>query len=119
MLQKTDNQLISQRSLILSNTTMLRGSNSQNSGMGNNYFLQVRYVENGEFTSKVSTPLVPAVAGLTGSSIVSMPKLPTNDQLTDDMYGKPFTTNAVLRAVANNSVDDGTGIDPNNDLETG
>ena len=47
LLQKTDNQLISQRSLILSNTTMLRGSNSQNSGMGNNYFLQVRYVENG------------------------------------------------------------------------
>ena len=48
-----------------------------------------------------------------------MPKLPTNDQLTDDMYGKPFTTNAVLRAVANNSVDDGTGTDPNNDVETG
>ncbi len=119
MLQKTDNQLISQRSLILSNTTMLRGANNQSGGMGNTYFLQVRYVENGEFTGKVSTPLVPAVAGLTGSSIVSMPKLPTNDQLTDDMYGKPFTTNAVLRAVANNSVDDGTGTDPNNDLETG
>ena len=119
LLQKTDNQLISQRSLILSNTTMLRGSNSQNSGMGNNYFLQVRYVENGEFTGKVSTPLVPSVAGLTGASIVSMPKLPTNDQLTDDMYGKPFTTNAVLRAVANNSVDGGTGTDPNNDLESG
>lgn len=119
LLQKTDNQLISQRSLILSNTTMLRGSNSQNSGMGNNYFLQVRYVENGEFTGKVSTPLVPSVAGLTGASIVSMPKLPANDQLTDDMYGKPFTTNAVLRAVANNSVDGGTGTDPNNDLESG
>lgn len=119
LLQKTDNQLISQRSLILSNTTMLRGSNSQNSGMGNNYFLQVRYVENGEFTGKVSTPLVPSVAGLTGASIVSMPKLPTNDQLTDDMYGKPFTTNAVLRAVANNSVDGGTGTDPNSDLESG
>ena len=119
LLQKTDNQLISQRSLILSNTTMLRGSNSQNSGMGNNYFLQVRYVENGEFTGKVSTPLVPSVAGLTGASIVSMPKLPTDDQLTDDMYGKPFTTNAVLRAVANNSVDGGTGTDPNNDLESG
>ena len=44
MLQKTDNQLISQRSLILSNTTMLRGANNQSGGMGNNYFLQVRYV---------------------------------------------------------------------------
>ena len=60
MLQKTDNQLISQRSLILSNTTMLRGANNQSGGMGNNYFLQVRYVENGEFTGKVSTPLVPS-----------------------------------------------------------
>ncbi|KFI99382.1 hypothetical protein BPORC_0238 [Bifidobacterium porcinum] len=96
-----------------------RGRITQSGGMGNNYFLQVRYVENGEFTGKVSTPLVPAVAGLTGTSIVSMPKLPTNDQLTDDMYGKPFTKNAVLRAVANNSVDGGTGTDPNNDLETG
>ena len=49
---------------------MLRGANNQSGGMGNNYFLQVRYVKNGEFTGKVSTPLVPAVAGLTGSSIV-------------------------------------------------
>lgn len=103
LLQKTDNQLISQRSLILSNTTMLRGSNSQSSGMGNNYFLQVRYVENGEFTGKVSTPLVPSVAGLSGNSIVSMPKLPANSQITDDMFGKPFTTSAVLRAVTNDT----------------
>lgn len=103
LLQKTDNQLISQRSLILSNTTMLRGSNNQSSGMGNNYFLQVRYVENGEFTGKVSTPLVPSVAGLAGNSIVSMPKLPANSQITDDMFGKPFTTSAVLRTVTNDS----------------
>lgn len=103
LLQKTDNQLISQRSLILSNTTMLRGSNSQSSGMGNNYFLQVRYVENGEFTGKVSTPLVPSVAGLSGNSIVSMPKLPANSQITDDMFGKPFTTSAMLRTVTNDA----------------
>ena len=103
LLQKTDNQLISQRSLILSNTTMLRGSNGQSSGMGNNYFLQVRYVEGGEFTGKVSTPLVPSVAGLSGSSIVSMPKLPSNSQITDDMFGKPFTTSAVLHAVASDA----------------
>ena len=103
LLQKTDNQLISQRSLILSNTTMLRGSNSQSSGMGNNYFLQVRYVENGEFTGKVSTPLVPSVAGLAGNSIVSMPKLPANSQITDDMFGKPFTTSAMLRTVTNDA----------------
>lgn len=103
LLQKTDNQLISQRSLILSNTTMLRGSNSQSSGMGNNYFLQVRYVENGEFTGKISTPLVPSVAGLAGNSIVSMPKLPANSQITDDMFGKPFTTSAMLRTVTNDA----------------
>lgn len=123
LLQKTDNQLISQRSLILSNTTMLRGSNNQSSGMGNNYFLQVRYVENGEFTGKVSTPLVPSVAGLAGNSIVSMPKLPSNDQLTDDMYGKPFTTGAVLRTVTNdtNGGFDFGGVDavPNDDGDTG
>lgn len=123
LLQKTDNQLISQRSLILSNTTMLRGSNNQSSGMGNNYFLQVRYVENGEFTGKVSTPLVPSVAGLAGNSIVSMPKLPSNDQLTDDMYGKPFTTGAVLRTVTNdtNGGFDLGGVDavPNDDGDNG
>ncbi|NEG54329.1 HAMP domain-containing protein [Bifidobacterium sp. SMA15] len=90
LLDKTDTQLNSQKDLVFRNIDLLRDKSSNN-GL-NSYFLQIRYVENGKLTDKIETPLYPILEG----NVVSTPQLPTNSQITADMIGKPFTTNAVV-----------------------
>ena len=92
LLQKTDNELISQRTLVMRNIDVLRMSDRQNNGL-NSYFLQIRYAENGELTGELATPLYPVLDG----NVVSMPKLPSDDQIDDSMMGKPYTTSAIVR----------------------
>ncbi|WP_172146434.1 sensor histidine kinase [Bifidobacterium panos] len=92
LLQKTDNELISQRTLVMRNIDVLRKADKQTNGLSS-YFLQIRYAENGELTGEVATPLYPVLDG----NVVSMPKLPPDDQIYDSMLGKPYTTSAVVR----------------------
>ena len=92
LLQKTDDELISQRTLVMRNIDVLRKSDAQTNGLSS-YFLQIRYAENGELTGEMATPLYPVLDG----NVVSMPQLPSNDQIDDSMLGKPYTTSAVVR----------------------
>ena len=102
LLQKTDAQLTSQRTLVVRNIDLLR--NQQNNGL-NSYFLQVRYVKDGKLTGKSTTLLYPILDG----SVVSEPRLPSNSEVSDDMIGKPFTTGAVVSTVADVMSQSGTG----------
>ncbi|WP_420838177.1 sensor histidine kinase [Bifidobacterium santillanense] len=63
----------------------------ENNGL-NSYFVEVRTAKNGKLTGQSETHLYPVLQG----NIVSMPQLPSNSQVTKDMLGKPFTTDAVV-----------------------
>lgn len=108
LLQKTDNELISQRTLVMRNIDVLRSADKQTNGLSS-YFLQIRYAENGELTGEVATPLYPVLDG----NVVSIPKLPSDDQIYDSMMGKPYTTSAIVRrATALDMNSDATSVAP-------
>ncbi|MBT1180443.1 HAMP domain-containing histidine kinase [Bifidobacterium sp. CP2] len=114
LLEKTDNQIISQSTLIFRNTDLLRSMDQRNNGL-NTYFLQIRYAQDGKLTGQTETKLYPILDG----NVVTMPQLPSNSALTDDMLGTPFTTGAQITTLANVMGGSSSGSDSGQDSDSG
>lgn len=90
LIEKTDTQLTDQAQLIYDNIDLLRSKDGRQSTVGpNDYFLQVRDIDN----KILSTPLVPPLKG----DITSIPTLPEDGSLNGVSPNKPFTTPAQVK----------------------
>lgn len=100
LLEKTDAQLTDQAQLVYDNIDFLRSRDARQSTVGpNDYFLQVRDINN----RILATPLVPPLKG----NVTSVPTLPEDGSLGNVSPNKPFTTPAQVHGNLNN-IDDAT-----------
>ncbi|PLS29026.1 sensor histidine kinase [Bifidobacterium parmae] len=100
LLEKTDSQIISQRNIVMTGTLLSDNSDLSNNGL-NTYFLQVRAVKDGKLTGQIDTRLYPVLEG----GVVSIPQLPSNDDIDLNALGQPFTTSAVVTTVTRMNAD--------------
>lgn len=104
LLDKTDKQIAAQRDIVMTGSALLDKTDMTNGGLST-YFLQVRYAKDGKLTGVIDTRLYPVLEG----NVVSIPQLPANSELTNDMLGQPFTTSAVVTSVARMNAESTTG----------